>query len=78
MWADDGHRESIKSYLDTGDIDVLIMICCSKDFIETGRSRMRRFRFHIYAVESNPEIRIGLAFPWKDFPADYENGTEYR
>ena len=79
LWADDGHRESIKSYLDTGDIDVLIMICCSKDFIETGaQSDEAIWNFTSYAVESNPEIRIGLAFPWKDFPEDYENGTEYR
>ena len=55
------------------------MICCSKDFIETGaQSDEAIWNFTSYAVESNPEIRIGLAFPWKDFPADYENGTEYR
>tara|TARA_X000001036_G_scaffold423876_1_gene448331 strand:- start:1064 stop:1930 length:867 start_codon:yes stop_codon:yes gene_type:complete len=79
LWADDGHRENIKAYLDTGEIDVLIMICCSIEFMETGlQSDVAIWNFSSYAVEKNPEIRIGLALPWKDYPAEYENGTEYR
>ena len=79
LWADDGHRENIKDYLDTGEIDVLIMICCSIEFMENGlQSDVAIWNFSSYAVEKNPEIRIGLALPWKDFPAEYENGTEYR
>lgn len=79
LWADDAHRENIKDYLDTGEIDVLIMICCSIEFIENGfQSDGAIWNFSSYAVEKNPEIRIGLALPWKDFPAEYENGTEYR
>ena len=26
LWEDDGHRENIKAYLDTGEIDVFVMI----------------------------------------------------
>ena len=33
LWNDNGHRENIKDYLDTGEIDVFIMICCSLEFI---------------------------------------------
>ena len=36
LWADDGHRESIKSYLDTGRYRCFDYERCSKDFIETG------------------------------------------
>jgi hypothetical protein len=79
LWADDGHRENIKAYLDTGEIDVFIMICCSIEFMDTGlQSDAAIWNFSSYAVEKNPEIRIGLAMPWKDYPAEYENGTEYR
>lgn len=82
LWADDGHRENIKAYLDTGEIDVLIMICCSREFIgrEQGISNFTDEAIHnftSYATEQNPDVRIGLAMPWKDFPGDYENASEY-
>ena len=79
LWADDGHRERIKTYLDTGEVDVLIMICCSTEFTETGgQSDAAIWNFTSYAVEKNPEVRIGLAMPWRGSPAEYENGTAYR
>ncbi|MDA0715604.1 MAG: hypothetical protein O2866_05510 [archaeon] len=79
LWEDEEHRKNIKAYLDTGEIDVLIMICCSIEFIENGlQSDAAIWNFTTYAVEKNPNIRIGLAMPWKDFPAEYENGTDYR
>ena len=79
LWEDDGHRKNIKAYLDTGEIDVLIMICCSIEFMETEfQSDAAIWNFSSYAVETNPGIRIGLAMPWKDYPSDYEDGTEYR
>ena len=79
LWADDGHRENIKAYLDTGEIDVLIMICCSTTFIENGlQSDEAIWNFTDYALDKNPDTRIGLAFPWKLYPSDYEDATEYR
>ena len=79
LWADDGHRENIKAYLDTGEIDVLIMICCSIEFIENGlQSDEAIWNFTDYALDKNPDTRIGLAFPWKDYPSDYEDATVYR
>ena len=81
LWADDGHRENIKDYLDTGEIDVLIMICCSLEFI--GQSGITNFtdeaihNFTAYAVGQNPDVRIGLSMPWKDFPGDYENASQF-
>ena len=79
LWEDNGHRENIKDYLDTGEIDVLIMICCSIEFIESGgQSDQAIWNFTDYALENNPDTRIGLALPWKDYPADYDDADEYR
>ena len=79
LWADDGHRNNIKAYLDTREIDVLIMICCSIEFIEGGlQSDEAIWNFTDYAIENNPDTRIGLALPWKDYPSEYDNASEYR
>ncbi|MBL6816732.1 MAG: alpha/beta hydrolase [Pseudomonadales bacterium] len=79
LWADDGHRENIKAYLDTGEIDVLIMICCSVEFVETGgESDEAIWNFASYALAKNPATRIGLSWLWKDFPQDYASAEEHR
>ncbi|MCH1480661.1 MAG: hypothetical protein L7T81_00315 [Candidatus Poseidoniaceae archaeon] len=79
LWEDDGHRENIKAYLDTGEIDVLIMICCSVEFIETGgQSDEAIWNFTDYALDKNPDTRIGLSMLWKDFPGQYENASEHK
>ena len=78
LWEDDGHRENIKDYFDTGEIDVFIMICCSIEFMESDfQSDAAIWNFTSYAVDKNPNIRIGLAMPWKDYPGDYVNASEY-
>ena len=77
LWEDAEHRANIKSFLDTGEIDVLIMICCSPEFIQTLDTDQAIWNFTDYAVEQNPDVRIGLAMPWKDFPGEYENASEY-
>ena len=79
LWEDNGHRENIKSYLDTGQIDVLIMICCSVEFVETGAQSDRAiWNFTDYALDKNPNTRIGLSMLWKDFPGQYENASEHK
>ena len=77
LWEDAEHQANIKAFLDTGEIDVLIMICCSPEFIETLDTDQAIWNFTDYAVENNPNIRIGLAMPWKDYPQEYENADEY-
>ena len=77
LWEDADHQANIKAFLDTGEIDVLIMICCSPEFIETLDTDQAIWNFTAYALEQNPNTRIGLAMPWKDFPADYENASEH-
>ena len=79
LWEDNGHRENIKAYLDTGEIDVLIMICCSVEFVETGgQSDEAIWNFTDYALDKNPDTRIGLSMLWKDFPGQYENASEHK
>jgi len=78
LWADDDHRRNIKAYLDTGEIDVFIMICCSIEFMESGlQSDEAIWNFTGYALEQNPATRIGLALPWKDYPSEYADAEEY-
>jgi hypothetical protein len=68
LWEDDGHRENIKAYLDTGEIDVFIMICCSIEFMESDfESDAAIWNFTSYAVDQNPNW-FGHAmegFPWR-------------
>ena len=77
LWEDVEHQANIKAFLDTGEIDVLVMICCSPEFIRTLDSDQAVWNFTDYAVDKNSDIRIGLAMPWKDFPGEYDNASEY-
>ena len=77
LWDDAQHQANITAFLDTGEIDVLIMICCSPEFIQTLDTDQAVWNFTDYAVAKNPNIRIGLAMPWKDYPGEYENASEY-
>jgi len=77
LWEDTEHQANIKAFLDTGEIDVLVMNCCSPEFIETLDTDQAIWNFTDYAVEKNPNVRIGLAMPWKTYPAEYEDASEY-
>lgn len=79
LWADTADRKQIQAFLDTGEIDALIMICCSIEFVESeGETDEAVWNFTDYAVDTNPDIRIGLSMPWKDFPADYESVDDHQ
>ena len=79
LWADEADSDRIKEFLDTGGIDVLIMICCSVEFVETGlQSDEAIWNFTEYALDKNSDTRIGLSMPWKDYPGEYENASEHR
>ena len=77
LWDDAEHQANIRAFLDTGEIDVLIMICCSPEFIRTLDTDQAVWNFTDHAVAKNPDVRIGLAMPWKDFPGEYGNASEY-
>ena len=51
LWEDAEHQSNIKAFLDTGEIDVLVMICCSPEFIQTLDTDQAIWNFTDYAVE---------------------------
>ena len=78
MWEAPRQQALIKEQLDTGTVDVVVMICCSVEFRETeGASDQAIVDIASYALEQNPDTRIGLAMPWIDFPSAYASAEEH-
>ena len=79
MWDAPDQQALIKERLDTGTVDVVVMICCSQEFKETGgQSDQAVLDISAYALEQNPDTRIGLAMPWADYPSTYPSVDEHR
>ena len=79
MWEAPDQQTIIKERLDTGTVDVVVMICCSQEFKETGgQSDQAILDISSYALEQNPDTRIGLAMPWADYPSTYPAVDEHR
>ena len=56
------------------------MICCSPSWqANYGMNDDDAvWNFTSYALQQNPNTRIGLAMPWEDFPLQYDNASEHR
>ncbi len=79
MWEAPEQQALIKERLDTGTVDVVVMICCSQEFKDSaGQSDQAIFDISAYALEQNPETQIGLAMPWLDFPSSYASVDDHR
>ena len=79
MWDAPDQQALIKERLDTGTVDVVVMICCSQEFKETGgQSDQAILDISTYALDQNPHTRIGLAMPWADYPSTYPSVDEHR
>lgn len=79
MWGDPTVQALIKEQLDDGAVDVVVLICCSEEFIETsGQSDRAILDIVTYALDQNPATRFGLAMPWVDFPNDYATAADQR
>ena len=79
MWEAPDQQSLIKERLDTGTVDVVVIICCSQEFKETGgQSDQAVVDISRYALEQNPDTRIGLAMPWADYPSTYPSVDEHR
>lgn len=79
MWADPKVRAKIVEVLDTGNVDVVIMMCCSEDLLASELSFSKaELEIARYALERNPDTRFGLGLPWVDFPADYVDADAHR
>ena len=76
LWNNKEARLEIQGILNRGDIDLLIMICCSKDFIET-KSDWGITNWIDYALSKNPNTKIALAMPWFSSPQNYTNAAEF-
>jgi hypothetical protein len=79
MWEAPNVQEKIKAELDTGTVDVLVMICCSKELLNSGVTESwAELEIADYALAQNPDTRIGLAMPWADFPRNFNDSAEHR
>ena len=77
LWNNEETKLEIQGILDSGDIDLLIMICCSKDLIET-RSDSGITNWIDYALSKNSNTKFALALPWLTSPqGKYANAAEY-
>jgi hypothetical protein len=72
LWNDEGARIEIQEILDSGDIDLLIMICGYD--AETGWAIPKWID---YALSKNPDTKFGLACAWPDLPQDYPSAAEF-
>ena len=77
LWEDPKVRVEIQDILAEGDTDLLIMICCSENFLESRQSDWAVENWIDYAVSVNPDTDFALALPWPDYPEDYENNDAY-
>ena len=77
LWEDPKVRLEIQDILAEGDTDLLIMICCSENFLESRQSDWAVENWIDYAVSVNPDTDFALALPWPDYPEDYENNEAY-
>ena len=77
LWEDPKVRVEIQDILAEGDTDLLVMICCSENFLESRQSDWAVENWIDYAVSVNPDTDFALALPWPDYPEDYENNEAY-
>ena len=77
LWDDDEAREEALDILATGEVDVMVMICCSESFVaeETLGTDPAIGLWMDEALEANPDTRFALAAPWPDYPERYSDNT---
>ena len=79
MWEDPEVQALIKEQLNDGAVDIVVLICCSKEFVQTGFQRDQALlEIVAYALAQNPETRFRLAMPWEDYPNEYATATDHR
>ena len=76
LWDNEDKRREAQAILDGGEIELMVMICCSLPWLETGDDPGIE-NWMNYALEQNPNTRFGLAMPWIDFPESYDSAVEY-
>lgn len=76
LWNDPAAKAEAQAILEGGDIELLVMICCSTTFLEDGTDPGIR-AWMDYALARNPNTQFALALPWPDFPESYASAAEY-
>ena len=76
LWTDVVARSEIQEILDNGNVDLLIMICCS-DKPADVESYWAIPNWIEYALSSNPKTKFALAMPWLNNPQRYENAERF-
>ena len=77
LWENTEARLEIQNVLDNGDIDLLVMICCSDNFKESRETDWASQNWIDYALSANPDTDFALALPWVDYPSEYENNEAF-
>ena len=79
MWEDPTAKNEIKNALNDGNVDIVILICCSKELVESnGQSDKAIVEIIEYALSKNPNTKFGLSMPWADYPENYIDASEHR
>ena len=71
LWTNEATRSEIEEILDKGNIDLLIMICCSDKPTDIS-SYWAIPNWIEYALSRNPTTNIALAMPWLNNPQQYQ------
>ena len=77
LWENREVRLEIQNILDNGDIDLLVMICCSDNFKESRETDWASQNWIDYALSANPDTDFALALPWVDYPSEYANNEAF-
>ena len=72
LWTDEIASSEIKTVIDDGDIDLLIMICCSSSPADVS-SYWGISKWIEYALDRNPNTNFALAMPWLSNPKRFDN-----
>ena len=79
MWEDPTAKNEIKNALNDGNVDIVILICCSQELLESnGQSDKAIVEIMEYALSKNPNTKFGLSAPWADYPENYIDANEHR
>lgn len=78
MWNNPETNAEIKKTLETGTIDMVVMVCCSPEWMADGTTDSAMFDIADYAIAQNPTTAFRIGMPWEDFPADHTNTAAHR
>lgn len=78
MWNNPETNAAIKEALDTGIIDMVVMVCCSPELLATGSTDSAMYDIADYAIAQNPATAFRIGMIWEDFPANHVDTAAHR